>query len=145
MSYLKEIILIILFGIVILTVVKFQIYLSKKEKPFYGLILPIFSFSAVLSGYLLLTPASFETSENFTTDMAVSEVSEDDDMIPEEIPPQISEIREEKMDADMIQTSFIITVMTGNIGTMILLIIYWFQRRKRNLDYELKQMQLDEL
>ena len=34
MSYLKEIILIILFGIVILTVVKFQIYLSKKEKPF---------------------------------------------------------------------------------------------------------------
>ena len=70
MSYLKEIILIILFGIVILTVVKFQIYLSKKEKPFYGLILPIFSFSAVLSGYLLLTPASFETSENFTTDMA---------------------------------------------------------------------------
>ena len=76
--------------------------------------------------------------------MAVSEVSEDDDMIPEEIPPQISEIREEKMDADMIQTSFIITVMTGNIGTMILLIIYWFQRRKRNLDYELKQMQLDE-
>ena len=49
------------------------------------------------------------------------------------------------MDADMIQTSFIITVMTGNIGTMILLIIYWFQRRKRNLDYELKQMQLDEL
>ena len=77
--------------------------------------------------------------------MVVSEVSEDDDMIPEEIPPQISEIREEKMDADMIQTSFIITVMTGNIGTMILLIIYWFQRRKRNLDYELKQMQLDEL
>ena len=70
MSYLKEIILIILFGIVILTVVKFQIYLSKKEKPFYGLILPIFFFFSVLSGYLLLTPASFETSENFTTDMA---------------------------------------------------------------------------
>lgn len=141
----KEIVLLFLFGIIVFTTVKFQIYLSKKKNPLYGLILPIISFCTVLCWYVLFTPVSFEISENFSTDTVISQDAESDETAQEEIPVPDIAVNKIEMDHEMMINSFIITVITGNIGTIILLIIYWSQRRKCSLNSELKQMQLEEL
>lgn len=141
----KEIVLLFLFGIIIFTIIKFQIYLSQKKNPLYGLILPVISFCIVLCWYILFTPSSFEVSEDFSTDTVISQNPETDEAEQEEIPVSDIAADEIKMDHEMMINSFIITVITGNIGTIILLIIYWGQRRKRSLNSELKQMQLEEL
>lgn len=141
----KEIVLLFLFGIIIFTIIKFQIYLSQKKNPLYGLILPVISFCIVLCWYILFTPSSFEVSEDFSTDTVISQNPETDEAEQEELPVSDIAADEIKMDHEMMINSFIITVITGNIGTIILLIIYWGQRRKRSLNSELKQMQLEEL
>lgn len=140
-----EILLLFLFGIIVFAIVKFQIYLSKKENPLYGLILPVVSFLLVLCWYVLLTPARFETSEDFSTDIVISENMETGEITQEEMPAQDITADEVEMDQDMRDTSFIVTITTGNIGTIVLLIIYWTLRRRRTLHSELKQMELEEL
>lgn len=140
-----EILLLFLFGIIAFAIVKFQIYLSKKKNPLYGLILPVVSFLLVLCWYVLLTPARFETSEDFSTDIVISENMETGEITQEEMPAQDITADEVEMDQDMRDTSFIVTITTGNIGTIVLLIIYWTLRRRRTLHSELKQMELEEL
>lgn len=140
-----DILLLFLFGIIVFAIVKLQIYLSKKERPLYGLILPVVSFLLVLCWYVLLTPARFETSEDFSNDIVISENMDTGEITQEEMPAQDIDVDEVATDHEMMINSFIITVTTGNIGTIILLIIYWTLRRRRTLQSELKQMQLDEL
>lgn len=130
--------------IFIFAVVKFQIYLSKKECFVYGLILPVLSFSLVMGWHLFLTPVNIEISDDFTTNTIVSEDIEGD-TVREELQQETPDTIKMKADTDYIQSSFLFTIIGGNAGTVILLIIYWIQRRKRTVHSELKKMQLSEL
>ena len=130
--------------IFIFAVVKFQIYLSKKECFAYGLILPVLSFSLVMGWHLFLTPVNIEISDDFTTNTIVSEDIEGE-TVREELQQETPDTIKMKADTDHIQSSFLFTIIGGNAGTVILLIIYWIQRRKRTVHSELKKMQLSEL
>lgn len=72
MNNFSEIISLIILGVIILAVIKFQIYLSKKDSCLYGLILPALSFLFVIGWYVLLTPASMETEDDFSYTTFVS-------------------------------------------------------------------------
>lgn len=144
MNNFSEIISLIILGVIILAIVKFQIYLSKKESFLYGLILPALSFLLVIGWYVLLTPASMETADDFSYTTFVSESTGTDDTMQEETPPQ-TPAETTKADADMMTGSFITIFTFGNIGTVFLLIIYWIQRRKRTLRSELERMKRSEL
>ncbi len=130
--------------IFIFAVVKFQIYLSKKECFAYGLILPVLSFSLVMGWHLFLTPVNIEISDDFTTNTIVSEDIEGE-TVREELQQENPDTIKMEADTDHIQSSFLFTIIGGNAGTVILLIIYWIQRRKRTVHSELKKMQLSEL
>ena len=130
--------------IFIFAVVKFQIYLSKKECFVYGLILPVLSFSLVMGWHLFLTPVNIEISDDFTTNTIVSEDIEGE-TVREELQQENPDTIKMEADTDHIQSSFLFTIIGGNAGTVILLIIYWIQRRKRTVHSELKKMQLSEL
>ena len=130
--------------IFIFAVVKFQIYLSKKECFVYGLILPVLSFSLVMGWHLFLTPVNIEISDDFTTNTIVSEDIEGE-TVREELQQETPDTIRMEADTDHIQSSFLFTIIGGNAGTVILLIIYWIQRRKRTVHSELKKMQLSEL
>ncbi len=130
--------------IFIFAVVKFQIYLSKKECFAYGLILPVLSFSLVMGWHLFLTPVNIEISDDFTTNTIVSEDIEGE-TVREELQQETPDTIKMEADTDHIQSSFLFTIIGGNAGTVILLIIYWIQRRKRTVHSELKKMQLSEL
>ena len=130
--------------IFIFAVVKFQIYLSKKECFVYGLVLTILSFSLVMGWHLFLTPVNIEISDDFTTNTIVSEDIEGE-TVREELQQETPDTIRMEADTDHIQSSFLFTIIGGNAGTVILLIIYWIQRRKRTVHSELKKMQLSEL
>ena len=130
--------------IFIFAVVKFQIYLSKKECFVYGLVLPVLSFSLVMGWHLFLTPVNIEISDDFTTNTIVSEDIEGE-TVREELQQETPDTIRMEADTDHIQSSFLFTIIGGNAGTVILLIIYWIQRRKRTVHSELKKMQLSEL
>lgn len=130
--------------IFIFAVVKFQIYLSKKECFVCGLILPVLSFSLVMGWHLFLTPVNIEISDDFTTNTIVSEDIEGE-TVREELQQETPDTIKMEADTDHIQSSFLFTIIGGNAGTVILLIIYWIQRRKRTVHSELKKMQLSEL
>ncbi len=167
MRDVDEMILLVLFGAFLFAVAKLQIYLSEKRNPLLGLILPVLSFLLSLGWFVLLTPASMEFSEEPVTDIIVSEeiISEETAVggaqkIPAAGDPweerdagghsgegQLpdTEITEIEAGKDMQLISGVVTLTIGNIGTVILLLIYWSRRRKRSVNAQLRQMRLKEL
>ncbi len=111
------VILFLMIGIII-GMIFFQIFLSKKENKWYGLVLPIISFLfSLISVANVATPISYMSSNNSLAETGLAGI----------IFPMVA------------------TFLISNIPTVILLVIYFACREKRRVNKELDKMRIDDL
>lgn len=120
---------------ILFIILKTQIYLSKKQNKYYGLILPaiVLFFSIFLAFGFTPTNTSIVTTQTI--------ISENEESI--NIPPRNEaplEIDNSSAGLGIMSIFFIM-----NIGTILLLTIYFVCKRKQNRNSELKKMRLSEL
>lgn len=130
-----EIIKIFVLLIIFFTILKTQLYLSKKENKYYGLIFPIIIlfFSIFLAFGFTPTETRVVTTEAVVGETKESESTPTRNDVPLEIDSGSSGL-------GILSTFFII-----NIGTILLLSIYFVCRSKQNRSIELKKMRASEL
>lgn len=127
------ILLLILGGVIWL-----QIYFSKQENKWLGLILPIISF--LFSIMIVLSISAFWTLTDEETTETVSEMTNEVIVTENTFMNQVE-------DSNTIQMiAIIISIfLLSNIPTVILLLIYFGERKKLNKRIELEKMNVLDL
>lgn len=121
---------------VVFAMIKLQIFLSKKEKRLFGLIIPvaIFAISLLMAFGGTPTNAEVETIQTVVTEN--NEIVEGSEDIKTS-----SYIIDEAFTA----SSMIVMIVVINIGTIVMLGIYCHYRNLRKTHVELRRMKAKEL
>ena len=122
--------------IIIIAIIKLQIFLSKKNNKLLGLIIPIiiFASSLIFAFGLIPTHNKIETTQSVTTETGkVIESSSD------------KKTSVALVDHSITTNSIIYTVVSINAVNFVMLGIYFYCRHKKNTYAELKRMKAKEL
>lgn len=111
-----------------------QIYLSKKDNKWLGLILPILSFC------LSLIVALGATGYRLNTETKIQTIDENGEVISESI---LDETQDEDMESNIVGIIYIFVVC--NIPTIVLLVIYFAFREKKRQQLALEKMSVQDL
>lgn len=127
MILFAQIIVVIVFILIVAAVILLQIHLSKKESKWPGLILPIISFLNAL--FVVLSLATYHSSVS-------TEVNG--------IEGSVSVVAESTAGMNLFVAMAAVFVVS-NIPTMILLVIYSFNRKHRQSKIQLDKMTIQDL
>lgn len=121
--------------IIIIAIIRLQIFLSKKDNKLFGLIIPIIIFASSLIFAFGFIPTHNEIE---TTQSVMTETGE------------VVESSSDKTSTALIYhslttTSIVYTVMSINAVNVVMLGIYFYCRHKKNTHVELKRMRAKEL
>lgn len=117
--------------VIAIGIILFQIFLSKRDGKWFGLILPIISF--VISLILVVSIIAY-TNIGITS----HSISEEGIII-------MHEIEDTKPTFDMAVEQVVITFLLSNIPTVVLIVIYAACREKRKRVLEIEKMQIQDI
>lgn len=120
--------------IIIIAIIRLQIFLSKKDNRLLGLIIPIviFASSLIFAFGFIPTHNKIETTQSVMTETGkVVESSSD---------KTSTALRDHSL-----TTSIVYTIVSINAGNFVMLGIYFYCRHKKNTHAELKRMKAKEL
>ena len=122
--------------IIIIAIIRLQIFLSKKDNKLFGLIIPIIIFASSLIFAFGFIPTHNEIE---TTQSVMTETGE------------VVESSSNKktfvalVDQSLTTTSIVYTIVSINAVNFVMLGIYFYCRHKKNTHIELKRMKAKEL
>ena len=127
----KSIILIL----ILIAIIKLQIFLSKKDNRLLGLIIPIviFASSLIFAFGFIPTHNKIETSQSVTTETGEIVESSSD------------KTSTALIDHSLTTASVVYTIVSINAVNVVMLGIYFYCRHKKNTHIELKRMRAKEL
>lgn len=120
--------------IIIIAIIRLQIFLSKKDNRLLGLIIPIviFASSLIFAFGFIPTHNKIETTQSVMTETGkVVESSSD---------KTSTALRDHSL-----TTSIVYTIVSINAGNFVMLGIYFYCRHKKSTHAELKRMRAKEL
>lgn len=120
--------------IIIIAIIRLQIFLSKKDNKLFGLIIPIiiFTSSLIFAFGFIPTHNKIETTQSVMTETGkVIESSSD---------KTSTALRDHSL-----TTSIVYTIVSINAGNFVMLGIYFYCRHKKSTHAELKRMRAKEL
>lgn len=120
--------------IILIAIIRLQIFLSKKDNRLLGLIIPIviFASSLIFAFGFIPTHNKIETTQSLMTETGkVVESSSD---------KTSTALRDHSL-----TTSIVYTIVSINAGNFVMLGIYFYCRHKKNTHAELKRMRAKEL
>lgn len=120
--------------IILIAIIRLQIFLSKKDNKLFGLIIPIiiFASSLIFAFGFIPTHNKIETTQSVMTETGkVVESSSD---------KTSTALRDHSL-----TTSIVYTIVSINAGNFVMLSIYFYCRHKKNTHVELKRMRAKEL
>ena len=121
--------------IIIIAIIRLQIFLSKKDNKLFGLIIPIiiFASSLIFAFGFIPTHNKIETTQSVMTETGkVVESSSD---------KTSTALRDHSLTA----TSIVYTIVSINAVNFVMLSIYFYCRHKKSTHAELKRMRAKEL
>lgn len=122
--------------IIIIAIIRLQIFLSKKDNRLLGLIIPIviFASSLIFAFGFIPTHNKIETTQSVMTETGkVVESSSD---------KTSTALRDHSLTTT---TSIVYTIVSINAGNFVMLGIYFYCRHKKSTHAELKRMRAKEL
>lgn len=120
--------------IILIAIIRLQIFLSKKDNKLFGLIIPIiiFASSLIFAFGFIPTHNKIETTQSVMTETGkVVESSSD---------KTSTALRDHSL-----TTSIVYTIVSINAGNFVMLGIYFYCRHKKSTHAELKRMKAKEL
>lgn len=122
--------------IILIAIIRLQIFLSKKNNKLLGLIIPIiiFASSLIFAFGFIPTHNKIETTQSVTTE--TGKVIESSSDKKTSVAP---------VDHSITTNSIIYTVVSINAINFVMLGIYFYCRHKKNTHIELKRMKAKEL
>lgn len=128
----KSIILIL----ILIAIIKLQIFLSKKDNRLLGLIIPIviFASSLIFAFGFIPTHNKIETTQSIMTETGKDVESSSDKKTSTAL-----------IDHSLTTTSIVYTIVSINAGNFVMLGIYFYCRHKKSTHAELKRMKAKEL
>lgn len=120
--------------IILIAIIRLQIFLSKKDNKLFGLIIPIiiFASSLIFAFGFIPTHNKIETTQSVMTETGkVVESSSD---------KTSTALRDHSL-----TTSIVYTIVSINAGNFVMLGIYFYCRHKKSTHAELKRMRAKEL
>lgn len=120
--------------IILIAIIRLQIFLSKKDNRLLGLIIPIviFASSLIFAFGFIPTHNKIETTQSVMTETGkVVESSSD---------KTSTALRDHSL-----TTSIVYTIVSINAGNFVMLGIYFYCRHKKSTHVELKRMRAKEL
>lgn len=120
--------------IILIAIIRLQIFLSKKDNRLLGLIIPIviFASSLIFAFGFIPTHNKIETTQSVMTETGkVVESSSD---------KTSTALRDHSL-----TTSIVYTIVSINAGNFVMLGIYFYCRHKKSTHAELKRMRAKEL
>lgn len=122
--------------IIIIAIIRLQIFLSKKDNRLLGLIIPIviFASSLIFAFGFIPTHNKIETTQSVMTE--TGKVVESSSDKKTSVAP---------VDHSITTNSIIYTVVSINAINFVMLGIYFYCRHKKNTHIELKRMKAKEL
>ena len=133
---LRDIIVMISLILILIVVIKLQIFLSKKDSKLFGLIIPIviFVLSLLLAFGGLPTNYEIETTQSITTE--TGEIVEN--FLDAKTPTEL-------VDNTLTVNGIIYTILSINAGNFVMLGIFFYCRHQKKTHVELKRMKANEL
>ena len=122
--------------IILIAIIRLQIFLSKKDNKLFGLIIPIiiFASSLIFAFGFIPTHNKIETTQSVMTETGkVVESSLD------------KKTSIGLIDHSLTTTSIVYTIVSINAGNFVMLGIYFYCRHKKSTHAELKRMRAKEL
>lgn len=121
--------------IIIITIIRLQIFLSKKDNKLFGFIIPIviFASSLIFAFGFIPTHNKFETTQSVMTETGKMVESSSD------------KTSTTLIDHSLTTTSIVYTIVSINAVNVVMLGIYFYCRHKKNTHIELKRMKAKEL
>ncbi len=128
----KSIILIL----ILIAIIKLQIFLSKKDNRLLGLIIPIviFASSLIFAFGFIPTHNKIETTQSIMTETGKDVESSSDKKTSTAL-----------IDHSLTTTSIVYSIVSINAVNVVMLGIYFYCRHKKNTHIELKRMRAKEL
>lgn len=121
--------------IILVAIIRLQMFLSKKDNKLFGLILPIviFASSLIFAFGFIPTHNEIETTQSVMTETG-----------------EVVESSSDKTSTALINhslttTSIVYTIVSINAVNVVILGIYFYCRHKKNTHIELKRMKAKEL
>lgn len=121
--------------IIIIAIIRLQIFLSKKDNKLFGLIIPIiiFASSLIFAFGFIPTHNKIETTQSVMTETGkIIESSSD-------------KTSTALIDNSLTTASIVYTIVSINAVNFVLLGIYFYCRHQKNTHIELKRMKAKEL
>ena len=113
--------------IIIIAIIRLQIFLSKKDNKLFGLIIPIIIFGFIPTNNKIETTQSVMTETGKVVESSSDKTS--------------TALR----DHSLTTTSIVYTIVSINAVNFVMLGIYFYCRHKKNTHVELKRMRAKEL
>lgn len=122
--------------IILIAIIRLQIFLSKKDNRLLGLIIPIviFASSLIFAFGFIPTHNKIETTQSVMTETGEVVESSSDKKTSVAL-----------VDHSLTTTSIVYTIVSINAVNFVLLGIYFYCRHKKNTHIELKRMKAKEL
>lgn len=122
--------------LILITIIKLQIFLSKKNNKLLGLIIPIVIFmsSLIFAFGFIPTHQEIETTQ--------STITETGEIVESSLDKKTSTTL---IDHSFTANSIIYTIVSINAVNFVMLAIYFYCRHKKNTHIELKLMKAKEL
>lgn len=133
---LRNIIVVLSLILILIAVIKLQIFLSKKDSKLFGLIIPIviLAISLLLAFGGLPTNQEIETTQSITTE--TGEIVENS--LDAKTPTAL-------VDNTLTVNGIIYTIISINAGNSVMLGIFFYCRHQKETHVELKRMKAKEL
>ena len=133
---LRNIIVVFSLILILIAVIKLQIFLSKKDSKLFGLIIPIviLAISLLLAFGGLPTNQEIETTQSITTE--TGEIVENS--LDAKTPTAL-------VDNTLTVNGIIYTIIFINAGNSVMLGIFFYSRHQKKTHVELKRMKAKEL
>lgn len=133
---LRNIIVVLSLILILIAVIKLQIFLSKKDSKLFGLIIPIviLAISLLLAFGGLPTNQEIETTQSITTE--TGEIVENS--LDAKTPTAL-------VDNTLTVNGIIYTIISINTGNSVMLGIFFYCRHQKETHVELKRMKAKEL
>ena len=122
--------------IILIAIIRLQIFLSKKDNKLFGLIIPIIIFASSL-----IFAFGFIPTHNKNWNELKSVMTETGKVVESSSDKTSTALR----DHSLTTTSIVYTIVSINAGNFVMLGIYFYCRHKKSTHAELKRMKAKEL
>lgn len=136
---LRNIIVVFSLILILIAVIKLQIFLSKKDSKLFGLIIPI----VILAISLLLAFGGLPTNQEIeTTQSITTETTETGEIVENSLDAKTPTAL---VDNTLTVNGIIYTIIFINAGNSVMLGIFFYCRHQKKTHVELKRMKAKEL